>query len=179
MADLSRSAVLGFMDYLGNKGLMNRTTAAARKAAVNNVLGILDDDEAADVSKIDLDTVMGRFTNLKASGYTPRSLSTYKARAKAAIDDFLRYQKDPLNFKPGVQNAPRRSERPSTAQTADAVRSELPVKATVEAPPAAVSILPIPLRPDLTVKIQGLPFDLTPSEANKIAAVVKALAIVD
>jgi len=35
--------------------------------------------------------------------------------------------------------------------------------------------VPIPLRPDLTVYIQGLPFDLTDPEARKLAAVVMAL----
>ncbi len=42
-----------------------------------------------------------------------------------------------------------------------------------------MSILPIPIRPDLTVKIQGLPYDLTVHEANKIANVVKAMALQD
>jgi hypothetical protein len=153
---------------------MNRTTAAARKAAANKVLGILDDAEATDVSKLDIDAVMNRFHHLEGANYTPESLNTYKSRLKSSIDDFVRYQKDPLNFKPAVvQSAPRRSvERAKTSGVSDS-----PVqKIADEAPPAAVNILPIPIRPDLTIKIQGLPFDLTPSEANKIANVIKALA---
>lgn len=36
------------------------------------------------------------------------------------------------------------------------------------------TIFPIPIRPDLTVRIQGLPLDLTPVEADKLAAVIMA-----
>src|SRR6202035_2619484 len=108
MAKLSRAALLEFLDYLSNKGLMNRTTAASRKAAANKVLGILGEDEAADVSALDLDKVMSRFHNLEGANYTPESLNTYKSRLKSAIDDFLRYQKDPLNFRPTAQNTARK-----------------------------------------------------------------------
>lgn len=180
MAKLSRTALLEFMDYLSNKGLMNQTTAASRKAAANKVLGILDENEASDISKLDLDEVMSRFHNLAGANYTPDSLSTYKSRVKSAIDDFLRYQKDPLNFRPAAPSAPRRTERvkpPSAGEGAP--RHEPHPKTAVEEPPAAVNILPIPIRPDLTIKIQGLPFDLTAVEANKIANVIKAMAAGD
>jgi hypothetical protein len=36
-------------------------------------------------------------------------------------------------------------------------------------------IVPVQIRPDLTVRIQGLPHDLTQAEADKIARVVLAL----
>ncbi len=35
MGTLSRTSLLSFLDYLANKGLMNKATVAARKAAVN------------------------------------------------------------------------------------------------------------------------------------------------
>jgi len=35
--------------------------------------------------------------------------------------------------------------------------------------------VPIPIRPDLTIYIQGLPFDLTELEARKLGAVIMAL----
>jgi len=180
MTSLSRDALLEFLDYLSNKGLMNRTTAAARKAAANKVLGILDKSEAADVSKLDIDKLMSRFHNLAGANYTPESLNAYKSRLKSAIEDFLRYQKDPLNFRPAVQSSARRSERPrASADSKDPSRPNEYPKDSVEAPPAAVNIIPIPIRPNLTIKIQGLPFDLTVSEANKIANVIKALASED
>lgn len=36
-------------------------------------------------------------------------------------------------------------------------------------------IFPIPLRPDVTVRIQDIPHDLTPKEAEKIVSVIQAL----
>jgi hypothetical protein len=41
-------------------------------------------------------------------------------------------------------------------------------------PPMADTILPIPIRENLTVYIQGLPDDMTEVEADKIARVVRA-----
>lgn len=176
MSKLSRLALLDFQDYLSKKGLMNKATASARKAAVNKVLGILDEAEAGDVSTLDIDKVMSRFHNLEGSKYTPSSLNIYKSRVKSAIDDFLRYQKDPLNFKPAGQNVGR-AERVKTPTPSDvAPHKEVHRNSPIEAPPAAVNILPIPIRPELTIKIQGLPFDLTAAEANKIANVIKAMA---
>ena len=116
----SRAALLAFLDYLANKGLMNRTTASARKASAHKVLGILSDAEAEDISKLDLNEVVSRFHNLEGARYTPGSLNTYKSRTKAAIDDFLRYQKDPLNFKPSIQPVARRpAERPKSNVSAE------------------------------------------------------------
>ncbi len=43
-------------------------------------------------------------------------------------------------------------------------------------PPADHTIVPIPLRADLTIFIQGLPLDLSRAEAEKICAVIMALA---
>jgi hypothetical protein len=46
-------------------------------------------------------------------------------------------------------------------------------------PSAGVGIIPIPIRADLTVHIQGLPFDLTSREAKKVANVILAMALAD
>ena len=180
MGTLSRTSLLSFLDYLANKGLMNKATVAARKAAVNQVLSILDDKEAQDVSALDLNEVMSRFHNLAGTKYSPGSLGNYRSRVKSAIDDFVRYQKDPVSFKPATPSGGRRQQnRPRDPSVPEATQlSEQSLKG-VEAPPTAMSILPIPIRPDLTVKIQGLPYDLTVHEANKIANVVKAMALQD
>lgn len=178
MSKMSRSALLDFIDYLSKKGLMNQATAANRKAAVNKVLSILDDAEATDVSAINVDEVMARFHNLEGSKYTPTSLNVYKSRVKSAIDDFVRYQKDPLNFKPSAP-VTGRTERKSAPTTAPSAPTSPRRTDTIEAPPASVNIIPIAIRPDLVVKVQGLPFDLKASEANKIANVIRAMASED
>jgi hypothetical protein len=176
----SRTALVEFLEYLAQKGIMAPATAQARKAAVNVVLGILDDQEAVDVSVLDLDDVMGRFNRLHGKEYTPESLRTYLGRVRSAIGDFNRYIENPLAFKPALQAR----ERTPTAQKstvkamplADTASTDISRTPAISGGPMADSIMPIRIRTDLTVYIQGLPFDLTEAEAKKISSVVQAMA---
>jgi hypothetical protein len=179
----SLKAVLEFLEYVAQKGLMSPATARARKAAVGKVLGILSEEEARDVTNLDLDSLMTRFGHLQGREYTPDSLVTYKSRVKSALDDFARYMENPLAFKPSVQARERKS---GGAKASTNAKSDNATKATEMQPrgaqpapsgPMASSILPIPIRSDLTVYIQGLPFDLSAAEAKKIAAVIQAMAL--
>ena len=185
MADRSRAALLDFLDYLAATGLMAKATVAARKAASSPILGILEPDEAADVTALDLDQVVNRFQNLHGKKYTPQSLTTYKSRVKAAIEDFASYSANPLAFRPSVQSRerakPRNGKPPSVPKAADNIEAFKPEVSArpVHSAVASSNILPIPLRADLTVFIQGLPFDLTAQEARKISNVVLAMAPLD
>lgn len=185
MADRSRTALLEFLDYLSTKGLMAKGTVAARKAASSQILGILEADEAADVTSIDLDQVVHRFQNLHGKKYTPQSLTTYKSRVKAAIDDFTSYSSNPLAFRPSIQSRERSKTKNGKQPAVQGGLDEAePIKADTNPRPihsamASSNILPIPLRVDLTVFIQGLPFDLTAHEARKISNVVLAMAPFD
>jgi hypothetical protein len=178
----SRSAAIEFLEYVAQKGLMAPATARARKAAVNTVLGILDNQEAQDVTSINLDDVMSRFGHLQGKEYTPESLRTYKSRVRSALDDFASYVENPLAFKPNVQV---RERKPALSKTSSDTTKHVSGEIAPElsryqvspvAGPMASSILPIPIRADLTIHIQGLPFDLTEAEAKKIASVVQAMA---
>ncbi len=176
----SREALMSFLDYLGKKGLMAPNTASARKAAVNTVLGILDASEAADVSVIDLDSVMSRFSNLQGKDFTPGSMKTYKSRIRAAIDDFVSYTDNPMAFKPKLKTrVPNggNSKKPNFATVAaQSVTSESRLGSTTVSAFTTASILPIPIRSELTIQVQGLPFDLTSAEAKKISNVILAMA---
>jgi hypothetical protein len=185
MADRSRTALLEFLDYLAAKGLMAKATVAARKAASTQILGILESEEAADVTVLDLDQVVHRFQNLHGKKYTPQSLTTYKSRVKAAIDDFASYSVNPLAFRPSVQSRERGKAKngklppaPKASDDVEQVRPEVNSR-PVHSAMASSNILPIPLRADLTVFIQGLPFNLTAQEARKISNVVLAMAPFD
>ncbi|MBL8545427.1 MAG: hypothetical protein JNL81_03135 [Hyphomonadaceae bacterium] len=177
-SDRSREKLIEFIEYLGNKGLLASATAGARKAAVGKVFGILSEEEASDVFAVDLDVLMTRFSNLQGKNYTPESMTTYKSRVRSSLDEFAEYLKNPLGYKPGVQSRDRRP-KPSKEN-----ENGSPAKPTPKASPAADSpttagisnILPIQLRADLTVRIQGIPFDLTEAEARRIANVILAMA---
>jgi len=179
----SREALQEFLDYLGAKGLMAKATAHARKAAAHKILSVLSEDEAADVTTLDLDDVINRFSNLHGKKYTPQSLVTYKSRLRSALDDFDAYIANPLAFRPSLQRRESRSREPraqnAATGAAESSAPPAPVSRPVHSPFAVGNILPIPLRSDLTIHIQGLPFDLTPAEAKKIGAVIQAMAMVE
>jgi hypothetical protein len=165
----TRRDFFDFLEWMAEKGLMAKNTVAARKATATKVLGILNDDEAQDVTSLNLDDIMRRFTNLKGRGYTPGSLTTYQSRLRSALDDFKLYLDKPLNFRPGVQ--PRERRKPAVRKETASATSES--KETVFAPvPNALSI---PIRPNTTVVIHSLPYDLSETEAAKIANIVRAM----
>lgn len=179
----STADLLRFLDYLSEKGLMPAATAASRKASANKMLAVLSDDESRDVTVIDMDDVALRFHNLNGQQYTPGSIQTYKSRVGSAIDDFRAYLANPLGFR--SSSKPRqRSRGPKEAVVASGAGSAAGMSAAtaVSQPtvsstlPTGANILPVPLRPDLTIQIAGLPFDLTSAEAKKIANIILAHA---
>jgi hypothetical protein len=185
----SREAAMEFHDYLARKGLMSKPTALARKAALSKVLGVLSEEEAQDVTNLDLEDVMTRFTHLEGASYTPESLTTYKSRVKSALEDFNSYLGNPLGFRPSLNMRKAKGTKfvlkPTPLGAAQGTQEAAPAGggASAATPTAAApafdaaSILPIPLRADLVVRIQGIPFDLTEPEAKKIANVVLAMAM--
>jgi hypothetical protein len=182
MSDRSLAALTTFLDYLASKGLMAKNTAAGRKAACGKVLGVLDPEEQSDVLNIDLDDAMTRFINLEGRGYTPSSLNVYKSRVASALSDFASYLQNPAAFKPSTASKKSNGEttkRSGVSRSPKRPSVEADVQKRQEPPQGAPSanVFPIPIRADVVVRINGLPFDLTPAEAEKIASVVKAMAM--
>jgi hypothetical protein len=71
------------------------------------------------VTPLDLDEVSKRFMNKRGSAFKPDSVKIYKARVASAIQDFLKYKADPLNFKVGITSKPTtitRTEKNAPAQ---------------------------------------------------------------
>lgn len=172
MSEYGKPKLLEFLDYLGNKGMMNKSTTQSRKAAVNTFLGVLEPHEVEDVRKLNLDEVTVRFQNLKGTEFKPDSIKVYKSRVQSAIDDFKRWKADPSNFK--VTFAPKPSapqKQRDNAATASKTHTHSPGEEILTG-----VVFPIPIRAGVIVKIAGLPGDLSKSEATKIANVVQALA---
>jgi hypothetical protein len=177
----SKQALLDFLDYLGNNGLMKAATVASRKAAVNTLLSILPNEEVADLSNLDIETLVHRFLNKKGGEFKPESLRVYKSRLSSTLEDFESYKRNPLGFKPQVSvrdRTTRNSTRdkpnlpPTVAKigTADAHITESFTSKIEEI------VFPIPIRKGVIVKVAGIPADLTPEEATKIGNVILALS---
>jgi hypothetical protein len=168
---ISKTQLTDFLDFLGKKGLMNAATVAARKAAANTLLGILSEEEASDISDIDLDDLSRRFLNLKGSNFKPESVRVYKSRVFGALNDYKSYKRDPLKFRPSIviqkPSLTLKQDRPETVNTKER-RDNLD--------DAREIAFPVPIRPDKIVRLVGIPSDLTKREATKIANVIMALA---
>ena len=182
----SRDDFIRFLDYLGDKGLIARATASARRTAAVKVLAVLTDEEAQDVIGVDIEHLMSRFDNLNPHQYTPESLQSYRSRLKTALEDFRAYCENPVSFRPNGKGRTR--AKPGSALAADPKKKSLvtlpaaasgPITTTPMVDLPNVNQLPIQLRQNLTVRIFGLPFDLTPVEAKKIANIILAHAGVD
>lgn len=181
MSDKSLNALIEFLEWTAEKGLMAKNTVGGRKAAVSAVLGILDPEEKGDVTSVDLDSAMTRFVNLQGKKYNTSSLNVYKSRTNAAIADFRKWLDDPLSFKPQankVEKKPQGKTAKGPKETASKVgQADQQQPGASASPSASANVFPIPIRENIVVRIHGLPFDLTSSEAEKIANVVKAMAM--
>lgn len=181
----SREELITFLSYQGQKGFIPQATANARKASVNQVLSVLSDLEAEDVTRLDIDDIMTKFGHLHGKKYSQGSVATYKSRLQCSIEDFKRYLENPMGFraaKPSKDGSKVKVKRlklrkPQTSTSSGEAAFHTPVSNS-QTPNELVNILPIPLRSDLTVHVRGLPFDLTKAEAERIANVVKAMAVV-
>lgn len=178
----SATKLADFFNYVISKGLMNKGTANSRKIASAKILESLDAQEINDLRDLNREEAFQRFVNLRGKDYSPQSLSVYKSRFISALDDFLTWVEDPVNFRPsGASRQTRQTKKPLTKLTDS--ESPSPEQQIAPAEPQSSDAgltdllnLPIPLRKGVIVKIHGLPNDLTQDEANKIAAIVSAYA---
>ncbi len=187
-AGRSQVEFLEFLDWLGAKGLLPTNTAHARKAVANKVLAALDPSELEDVTALDIDQVMMRFTNKFGKRYTPESLRTYRSRFETSVSDFGAYCENPVGFKLSGRS------RPST-QITEKIEGEAAKKPTIRRRPSPspkvsaesmdspraspTSVVPIQIRENLTISVGPIPFDFTATEAKRVANVILALAMTD
>lgn len=112
----SRDDLFNFLDFAGEKGLLKKTTASARRDASKIILGILDDNEATDLSKVDLEKVIQRHRNLATGKIRPNTLAAYESRTRTAVSDFLQYVKNPAAWKPSTRQRAGRAGAPSATK---------------------------------------------------------------
>ena len=159
---------------------MNPNTVAARKAAANKMLAVLDENEAADLRNIGLDEIAERFFNLNKNDFTPESLVTYKSRLRSAVTDFIKHTENPSAFKT-VSSRTRTSNQKNDGAPRKPANNNGNGNASEEFASKSNSeiTVQIPIREGVVVRFIGVPSDLKKKEAQKIANVVLAYAIDD
>ncbi|GJM42808.1 MAG: hypothetical protein DHS20C20_30900 [Ardenticatenaceae bacterium] len=175
--DASGRALVEHWDWAANKGLMNKNTAGALRAASAQVLGVLDNWEDVDVREINIDDVFLRFQNLRGRDYKPKTLNVYKRRFQRAIDYFLEYLDDPSNWQPIKSSSREPTANGKSSKKLDGIKGPLSPKGKVpENPGGDIELIqyPFPLR-EKHVAYLNLPADLTVAEVRRLAAYMMTL----
>jgi hypothetical protein len=166
--------------WAAEKGIMNRNSAGALRAACAQVLSVLENWEDLDVTSIDVEDVIRRFQNLRARDFNPASLHTYARRFRSAVDSFLQYSKNPSGWKPASRPIRVAAENGGMSSKPSKVKTE--PEAHVSPPAHEVATTrglieyPFPLRNDVVARLM-LPRDLSGAEAKRIYGFMVALAV--
>ncbi len=171
--DYSEASFSKFMRQCVVSGLINPATLRARKLAAEQLMVELKSHERQDLRLVDLEELCSRFHKLEDSSIRPESMDLYKSRFHDALEDFIVWTDDPRSFVPKESEQKQlREHLKREPEGHKRAREEL----ALNPPRNPHEIFPVPIREDLVVYIQNVPLDMTPREADKIAAVVKALA---
>jgi hypothetical protein len=174
--DTSARALVDHWKWAADKGLMNSNTASALRAASAQVLGVLDDWENVDISKIDVEDVFRRFQNKRSKDFTPKSLETYRSRFGKAVESFLAYVDNPTSWKGSTKT---RSSRAQSRVRSSAVTSSRTASAAIA--PALEDRgrtvhYQLPLRNDRVATL-SLPVDLTLADVKRLNAFLTTVAL--
>jgi hypothetical protein len=167
------AGLLRFLDYTGEKGLQNPTTAAARKSACIKVLEIDGPGwRERRIDEIDVEDQVERFGRKSGSKYRPGSLRTYQQRFRDAVADYLEFLKNPT----GYRGAPPKSvTRPSSrTQTKERGQASTPRTRTTDAA-AGLITYPFPLSGGVLAYVQ-LPHEISPEDAERMADFLRSVA---
>lgn len=186
-SDYSFEALTDFLKYVADHGLWKANTAVSYRSAAAKVEGDLTEQEAADVQQIDLDLLFQRYTNRNKLKVSPSTLATYKRRLGSAISEFVRYRQDPINYRPEIGSQRKGGDGGDSAtkkprRTTKKKPSEVAPKEDVQQSSMGMTsstpmlTIPFPLRPDFLASIQ-IPRDLRKTEAERLAAFIKTLAM--
>ncbi len=174
--DYSEASFSNFMRQSVVSGLIKPATLRSRKLAAEQLMVELKSHERQDLRLVDLEELCSRFHKLEGSSIRPESMDVYKSRFGDALRDFIAWTDDPKSFAPSEsEHKVLREQWENEPDGHQRAREEL----ALNPPRNPHQIFPVPIREDLVVYIQNVPLDMTAREANKIAAVVRALAVLD
>lgn len=170
----SEAAFLDFLRQGTVAGVIRPDTARARKRAAEQLLVQLRSHERLDLRQLDVDDLCTRFHKLQGSTIRPETLQIYNERLKAGLRDFFSWIEDPSNFTSAEGETP---EVQLVAARDDSGQAAAREALALNPPRSPHEIFPVPIREDLVVYVQNVPLDLTPHEAERIARVIRALAV--
>ena len=136
-----------------------------------------DDWESIDITSIDIEDTISRFTNLQARNYKPKSLEVYGKRLRKAIESYLDYIRDPGAWKPtSRQIQPINTSVNNKSKNEKKLQEEEIQPAQQAASGRGLIDYPFPLREGVTVRLM-LPRDITINEVKRLNAFMSTLAV--
>lgn len=167
----------GYFTFLREATLAGRmapVAAKSRRAAAEMLFTRLADSESADLRTLDLDALKSRFLDAQGDGVRSEVVELYAARLSEALDDYFRFVESPTDFVSIATRAQASRHRDEQAPRSPRERALESVR--LSAARQRPDVVPVALDADRVVYLHGIPADLTPQEARKIARVVEALA---
>ncbi len=172
MSDYSAQEVIKFLDFASDRGLMKKTSVDSIKSACNNVFSVLDESDASDVSKLDLESIIQRYQNINSLKVRPETMQTYGQRVKYAVTEFLRYSENKSTWKPSggqrsaTSNQSSRTSKPTKKESGSpTITKPSPEE---EALDASEITHRFPIRRNSFVTIKGIPYDVKRSEMSRL-----------
>ncbi len=175
------AGLLRFLGYSAEKGLINATTAGARRSACTKVLEIDGPNwRQQSIVEIDAEDQLDRFSRKSGGKYSPGSLATYGQRFRDAVSDYTQFLANPTGYR---GRKPRTRARAASGQGAapsgGSTRSPRPTTPAQPAPrDAGLITYPFPLASGALGYVQ-LPRELTPADIERLCHFVRSLAIED
>jgi hypothetical protein len=175
--DTNAESLVQHWTWAAKKGLMNANTAAGLRGACLQVLGVLGDEwKVQDISAIDVEDVLHRFTNLRKKDFKPAVLEAYRARFRKALSSYNDYLRDPGGWKPSTQEKSVTSERRARSRKPE-LRADVSTSESIGSAPAVGSVdYNFPLRTGVMARLV-LPSNLTKDEVNRLSAFMSMLVI--
>ena len=173
--------VLSFLERMRSEKKMPSLQVSRFKTALTKISA---DEHAAvftNVSTLDMKALFARF-RARNTDYTGSTLQAYENTFARAITEFGRYMESPNEY---TFQSRTRSKKNAVKQPKNKRATTNAQHSTTEKTPSVLSsnqsvmekvTFPIPLRPDVVVMLQNIPFDLTTKESDRICQVIKALA---
>jgi hypothetical protein len=190
----SYEKLIEFLKFAADKGLMATATAQSRASAAGKMFELASETEKVDVRTVDLDALCTKFENKYKTSYNPTSLGVYKSRVASSLAEFVKWSDNPSAYRPiatkssngkeatqsgangkrkrAIAGTKKVSHEKGNENIASSTKDESQHNRVTE-----TFAVPIPLRSRLTLTLNGMPFDLTETEAERICSVVKAYVI--
>lgn len=141
--DLAR--VKEWVISMGDKGIYQATSARLRATAIDQLTSVLAEDEPKDPRWVldNIETITMRWATKNDAKRD--TATTYRTRAKGALEDFFNFMANPLTFKPRVRavaaEPAKRTDRKAAKVEEDTEAEEAIDKAPSAAPPPPVTNL--------------------------------------